>query len=191
MSELTRELIEGNKSFQANEWDPEDARLEAKPAKKLAVLACMDTRHAVERVLGLKHGDAKIIRNAGNWLDDGALRSLVVAVHLLGVENVAIMGHTQCGMTKVGRGEFRIAHSIAERTPVPLHEVMRPGFQRWLGGITDVEEHVRRSTDLVRNHPYIPDDVQVFGIVYDNETGTIRILEKPQVAERPMTKRQT
>ena len=105
----------------------------------------MDTRHNVEKVLGLKHGDAKVIRNAGNLLDDGTLRSLVVAVHLLGVRAVAILGHTKCGMTLVGRGEFRIAKGIAATTSVPLHEVMRPDFQRWLGGFPDAEE---RQTKL-------------------------------------------
>lgn len=176
---LLDELLEGNARFVEAAWDPTDADLAAPPAKRLAVVACMDTRYNVERVLGLSHGDAKIIRNAGNVVDDGTLRSLIVAVHLLGVERIAIMGHTKCGMTMVGRGEFRIAHSIAAKTGVPLHDVMRPDFQRWLGGFHDPDEHVRRSVDVVRHHPYMPRDIEVFGLMYDNDTGRLRPVQDP------------
>lgn len=171
------DLLEGNAQYVQSGWDAADANLATPPTKRLAVVACMDTRHNVERVLGLQHGDAKVIRNAGNVVDDGTLRSLIVAVHLLGVRHVAVLGHTKCGMTLVGRGEFRIARSIAETTGVALHEVMRPDFQRWLGGFDDAEVHVRRSVQLVRRHPYMPRDLDVFGLIYDNATGKIRPVE--------------
>src|SRR5688572_28051120 len=109
-------LLEGNRQYVSTDWDPNDKELATPPALGLAVVACMDTRHNVEKVLGIKHGEAKVIRNAGNLLDDGMLRTLVVAVHLLGVRTVAILGHTKCGMTLVGRGEFRIAKSIVQNT---------------------------------------------------------------------------
>lgn len=167
-------LLEGNRAFADNHWDPADRELAPSPTLQLAVVACMDTRHSVEKVLGLHHGDAKIIRNAGNLLDDGTLRSLVVCVHRLGVRHIAILGHTKCGMTLVGRGEFRIAKSIAATTDVPLHEVMRPDFQRWLGGFSDAEENVRRSVQLVASHPLMPKNLQVLGLLYDNDTGRVR-----------------
>lgn len=167
------ELLDGNRRFRAKEWDPTDSDLGAPPAKRLAVVACMDTRYNVEKVLGLAHGDAKIIRNAGNMIDDGTLRSLLVAVHLLKVERIAVMGHTRCGMTLVGRGDFQIANSINETTGIALNEVMRPDFQRWLGGFTDVAENVRRSLDILRNHPYLPDTVELIGLVYDNANGRV------------------
>jgi carbonic anhydrase len=167
-------LLEGNREYVAKEWDPADRELATPAALKLAVVACMDTRHNVEKVLGLKHGDAKIIRNAGNLLDDGTLRSLLVAIHLLGVRHVAVLGHTKCGMTMVGRGEFRIARSIAATTDMPLHEVMRPDFQRWLGGFDSAEENVRRSVQILRKHPLMPKGLEVIGLLYDNETGETR-----------------
>lgn len=176
MSLLDR-LLAGNERFVSNDWNPTDRELAAPPSQRLAVVACMDTRYNVEKVLGLEHGDAKIIRNAGNIVDDGALRSLVIAAHLLDVQHVAIMGHTKCSMTAIGRGEFRIARSIAEKTGVSLHEVMRPDFQRWLGGYADVEDEVRRSVSLVRGHPYMPKTLDVFGLLYDNDTGRIRPLD--------------
>lgn len=171
------DIIAGNARFVEEGWDPADSALVSQPAKELAVVACMDTRNAVERVLGLRHGDAKVIRNAGALVDDGTLRSLIVAVHLLGVRHVCIMGHTKCGMTLVGRGEFRIAHSISERTGVALHDVMRPDFQRWLGGFADPVEHTRDSVRLVRRHPYMPKDIDVFGLLYDNDTGRVSPVE--------------
>jgi carbonic anhydrase len=173
---LLDELLAGNRRFVAGDWDPADRTLAGGPTKRLAVVACMDTRYNVEKVLGLHHGEAMIIRNAGNHVDDGTLRSLLVAVHLFGVEHVAIMGHTKCGMTTVGRGEFRIARSIAAKSHVPLHEVMTPDFQRWLGGFDDVDAHIRRSIGLVRGHPYLPDSLHVFGLVYDNDSGRVRSL---------------
>lgn len=171
---LLEELLEGNARYVAQGWSAKDSDLASPPAKRLAVVACMDTRHNVERVLNLEHGDAKIIRNAGNIVDDGTLRSLIVAVHLLDVDKICVMGHTKCGMTQVGRGEYRIARSIAARTGVSLHEVMRPDFQRWLGGFTDPEQHVRDSMHLVRSHPYMPRDLTVVGLLYDNDTGRVR-----------------
>lgn len=174
---IREDLLAGNKNYVRDGWESGDAAMDAPPTKRLAVVACMDTRHNVERVLGLRHGDAKIIRNAGNVVDDGTLRSLIVAVHLLGVRHVAVMGHTKCGMTLVGRGEFRIARSIAKKAGVPMHDVMRPDFQRWLGGFEDAAENVRRSVELVRRHPYMPRDIDAFGLLYDNDTGRVDLLD--------------
>ena len=182
---VRRDLLEGNLRFVAEDWDSTDRELATPPAKRLAVVACMDTRYNVEKVLHLAHGDAKIIRNAGNLVDDGTLRSLIIAVHLLEVETVAVMGHTKCGMTMVGQGEFRIARSIAQKTGVPLHEVMRPDFQRWLGGFADVQEQVRRSVSLVREHPYMPKTLDVFGLLYDNDTGRVSPVSGKAAQEPP------
>jgi carbonic anhydrase len=181
---LLDELLQGNARFVAQHWDPADAVLAAPPSKRLAVVACMDTRYNVEHVLGLKHGDAKIIRNAGNVVDDGTLRSLLVAVHLLGVQHVAILGHTKCGMTLVGKGEFRIARSIHETTGAPLHEVLRPDFQRWLGGFDDVAANVLRNLALVRGHPYMPRSLDAFGLVYDNDSGRVAPVPEERSALR-------
>jgi carbonic anhydrase len=183
VQDLLGTLLDGNRRYVATEWDPADNGLAAPPAMRLAVVACMDTRHNVEKVLGLRHGDAKVIRNAGNLLDDSTLRSLVVACHLLGVRTVAILGHTKCGMTLVGRGEFRIAKSIAATTEVPLHEAMRPDFQRWLGGFADTEENVRRSAQMVQSHPLMPKGLQVLGLLYDNETGHVKSVDLGKKAE--------
>ncbi len=171
---IVDDLIAGNERFVKDGWDPAEAEMPGVPAKRLAIVACMDTRHAVETVLGLQHGDAKIIRNAGNRIDDGALRSLIVGVHALQVERIVVMGHTKCGMLGVGHGDFPIAHSIAKLTDTDLHSVMKPDFQRWLGGIDDVEKHVQNSVELLRQHPFMPKTLEIAGLVYDNDTGRVK-----------------
>jgi len=170
------DLLAGNERFVEAEWNPDDSDLGAKPRLKLAVIGCMDTRFNVEKVLGLQNGDAKIIRNAGNILDDGTLRSVLVAVHLLGVEEICVLGHTKCGMTMVGRGEFTIAKSIATSTGVALSEVMRPDFQRWLGGFDDPAGNVQRAVAALIGHPYLPKSLKVFGLLYDNDTGRVQLV---------------
>jgi carbonic anhydrase len=79
-------------------------------------------------------------------------------------------------MTLVGRGEFRIAKSIAATTEIPLHEAMQPDFQRWLGGFEDPEQNVRRGVDLLDKHPALPHDLEVIGLLYDNDTGRVSVV---------------
>lgn len=172
-----QDLLDGNRRFVETDWDREDAELASRPRRSLAIVACMDTRYNVEKVLGLAHGDAKIIRNAGNILDDGTLRSLLVAAHAMGVRNIAVMGHTKCGMTQIGHPDFPVAHGIAATTDTPYQDVMRPDFQRWLGGFEDAEGQVRRSVRLMAGHPLLPRDLVVLGLLYDNDTGRVRVVE--------------
>src|SRR5688500_1657409 len=130
-------LLEGNEDYVRNGWDPSDRELGAPPALRLAVVACMYTRHNVEKVLGLKHGDAKVIRNAGNVVGVVPLRSPVVAGYMLGVRRIAIFVRPQCGMSLVGRAELGVASSIAGTTELPLAVVTTPEYHKWLGGFQD------------------------------------------------------
>jgi carbonic anhydrase len=166
--DIKQDLIEGNRAF-ADGFDESEATMPAPPAKKLAVVACMDSRHSICKVLGLHHGDAKIIRNAGNHVSDDAIRSLVVGAHYLGVENVAVMGHTKCGMTSPDAGGA-IMKSLREQG---VDEANLEGVGEWLGGFPDVVEQVRAGMAKVRNHPLLPRNLNVVGFVYDNDTGRI------------------
>ncbi|MGB0651902.1 MAG: beta-class carbonic anhydrase [Thermoplasmatota archaeon] len=166
-TETLQALLDGNAAFLAQGWDPADAELPGPPRRQLAVVACMDCRYSITRVLGLEHGDAKIIRSAGAVVDDGALRSLVVAVHGLGVRHIVVVPHTKCGMLAVGAGDT----AIAAATGGPVDEV-----QQWLDGFEDVDAHARESVRRIRDHPYLPDEVTVEALVYDNETGAVRVV---------------
>lgn len=147
------------------------------PNKKLAVLSCMDTRLSVllQDALGLKNGDAKIIKNAGAVIPtpwDSAMRSLIVAVYELGVTEIMVVAHTTCGACHMSFGHFReemlkrgIPSSELERSDIDLNA--------WLEGFHDTEESVRSTVSTIVNHPLIPSDVCVRGFIIESATGEL------------------
>ena len=145
------------------------------PARKLAVLACMDARLSVEQFLGLKTGDAHIIRNAGGVVTEDALRSLIISHHLLGTQEFLVINHTDCGMLSFTDEELR---SRLERTTGQTAVV--PAY---FHSFRDVEENVHRQVQRLRSHPWIPSYVTVRGFVYEVETGQLREVA-PELARR-------
>ncbi len=133
------------------------------PGRKLAVLACMDARLTVEDVLGLRTGDAHIIRNAGGLATDDAIRSLVISQRLLGTEEVLVIEHTGCGMLTFEDEAVRA--DIAAQTG---HEVDLP-----LRAFDDLDENLRAQVERIREHPWIK-DVPVHGLIYEVESGRLR-----------------
>ena len=150
------------------------------PAKKVAVLSCMDTRLSVllQEALGLKNGDAKIIKNAGAVIPtpwDSAMRSLIVAVYELGVEEIMIVAHTTCGACHMSFGHFRkemLHRGISEET---IKAVSASGIDldAWLEGFHDTDRSVRETVAAVRQHPLMPADLSVRGFVIDSVTGAL------------------
>lgn len=150
------------------------------PDKKLAIVSCMDTRltELLAAALGLKNGDAKIIKVAGAEVAHpfgSVMRSLLIAVCELGVENIMIVAHTNCGAQHMSGKEMvanmeRLGVS-AERIEFARHCGI--DFDKWLAGFGDTEEAVRKSVDMVRNHPVMPPHVHVGGYVMDSVTGEL------------------
>lgn len=148
------------------------------PAKKLAVLTCMDTRLTVllQEALGLKNGDAKIIKNAGGLIlseTDSAIRSLLVGIYELGVKEVMVVHHSTCGACHMSYNEFKphmLEHGISEAT---LKEWEAKGVGEWLEGFHDTEASVRKTVAAVVNHPLVPKDVVVRGFIIDSVTGEL------------------
>src|SRR5579872_527852 len=139
------------------------------PARKLAVLACMDARLSVEQFLGLKTGDAHIIRNAGGVITEDALRSFLISHHLLGTQEFVIINHTDCGMLSFSDDELR---ARLEKT-TGASAVVPACFYSF----RDLEENVRRQIQRLRSHPWIPSQVGVRGFVYDVTSGRLREVE--------------
>ena len=150
------------------------------PDKKLAVVSCMDTRltELLAAALGLKNGDAKIIKVAGAEVAHpfgSVMRSLLIAVCELGVEDVMIVAHTNCGAQHMSGEEM--VHDMRrlgvsdERIEFARHCGI--DFDRWLAGFGDTEESVRKSVDLILNHPVMPPHVRVAGFVMDSVTGEL------------------
>jgi carbonic anhydrase len=136
------------------------------PARKLAIVACMDARLTVEQFLGLKTGDAHIIRNAGGIVTEDALRSLILSHHLLGTQEFMIINHTDCGMLTFKDQELA-AKLEAGTNASPVAPSRFYSF-------TDVENNVRQQIQRVKTHPWIPKQIPVRGFVYDVKTGSLR-----------------
>lgn len=169
-------VLEFNREFVASK--KYEAHLTDKyPDKRLAVLSCMDTRLSVllQDALGLKNGDAKIIKNAGavipsQW--DSAMRSLIAAVYELGVNEIMVVAHTTCGACHMSFGHFKeemlkrgIPESEMDRNDVDLNE--------WLEGFHDTEASVRNTVASIIEHPLIPKDIVVRGFIIDSATGEL------------------
>ena len=139
------------------------AALPSTPTRKLAVLACMDARLSIESALGLGTGEAHVIRNAGGVATDDVIRSLVVSQHLLGTEEVVVIGHTGCGMHAFPEDEVRRELTRATGTDVDLD------FEAF----EDLEQNVREQVRRIHAHPWTK-DVPVHGLIYEVETGRLR-----------------
>jgi carbonic anhydrase len=140
-------------------------RLTPRPERKLAVLTCMDTRLSI-RTLGLKTGDAHIIRNAGGIVTDDSLRSLLVSHYLLGTEEFMVINHTDCGLMHTTEQELRTR--IQNRAGTAA---IAPAF---FFAFQNIEENVRQQLQKLRTHPWIPKEVAMRGFVYDVTSGLLR-----------------
>jgi carbonic anhydrase len=141
-----------------------DADLPAPPAMKLVVVTCMDARIDVHAVLGLKPGEAHVLRNAGGVVTDDTIRSLAISQRMLGTEEVLLMHHSRCGMQGFTDEEF--ARELERETGAA------PDWAP--GAFSDLEDSVRESTARIQASPFIPRKDAVRGFVYDVETGRLR-----------------
>ena len=140
-------------------------RLTPRPERKLAILTCMDTRLSI-RTLGLKTGDAHIIRNAGGIVTDDSLRSLLISHHLLGTEEFMVINHTDCGLMQATEQDLRTR--IQNRAGTAA---IAPAF---FYAFQNIDENVRHQLQKLRTHPWIPKSVAIRGFVYDVATGLLR-----------------
>jgi len=159
------ELLAANEGYAAS-FSKGD--LPVPPARKVAVLTCMDARLDPERFLGLEEGDAHIIRNAGGRASDDAIRSLVISYKLLGTREFLVIHHEDCGM---------MTHTNEQ-----IREALRRDLNADASGIdflpfSDLDESVREDVQTIRSSPLIADDIEVRGLVYDVKTGRLREVE--------------
>lgn len=158
---VLEEIREANDRYSA---EFEHGSLPLPPARRFAVLTCMDARIDPARALGLAEGDAHVIRNAGGLASDDALRSVVISQALLGTSEVFVIGHTDCGMETFTNDELRA--QLRERRGV---EAAHLDFQPF----RQVEARVRASVRRLRETSLLPDDYAVHGFVYDVATGKL------------------
>lgn len=153
------------------------------PDKRIAIVTCMDTRlvELLPAALGIKNGDVKIIKNAGGTITnpfDSTMRSLLVAVYELGVNEIMVIGHTGCGVQGMNAEEMLSlmrARGIDEEH-ISLMRHCGIDLDSWLHGFTDTDAAVAETVDLIRNHPLMARDVRVAGYIMDSTTGQLRSL---------------
>jgi carbonic anhydrase len=158
---VTDELLRNNETY-AESFEQGD--LPIPPAKKLAVVACMDARLDVHAILGLEIGEAHVIRNAGGVVTDDEIRSLAISQRLLGTEEIILIHHTDCGMLLFTDDEFR--GQLQQDTGI------KPPWSP--ESFTDLDDDVRSSMGRIKASPFIPHKDAVRGFVYDVGTGRLR-----------------
>ena len=158
---VTDELLENNaayaESFQKGE-------LPLPPARGVAVVACMDARLDVHKILGLEEGEAHVIRNAGGVITDDEVRSLTISQRLLGTREVILIHHTDCGMLTFSDDELK--------AQIHAEVGLKPHFS--MESFSDLEEDVRQSMARIKASPFVPHKEGVRGFVYEVETGRLR-----------------
>ncbi|MEH3055169.1 MAG: carbonic anhydrase [Patulibacter minatonensis] len=152
------------------------AGLPTAPARKLAVVVCMDSRIDVFAALGLDIGEAHVIRNAGGIVTDDVVRSLVISQRFLDTEEIVVIQHTRCGMQTFSDDE--LADALDEETG------QRPTWK--IGSFKDLDQSVKSSVRTIRHSPFIPNRDKVWGFVYDVESGKLRRIIGPEDADQPL-----
>lgn len=159
----TNEYLANNKAYAASF----NGLLPSPPAKKVAVVACMDARLNVYGALGIQEGEAHIIRNAGGVVNDDEIRSLAISQRLLGTEEIILIHHTDCGMLTFTDDEFK-ACILAETGIMP----------DWAAtAFSDLEADVKQSIARINSNPFVPKKDSVRGFIFDVSTGELTEVE--------------
>jgi len=177
---MIKNIIEYNKAFASNGLGSKYATSKY-PDRNLAIVTCMDTRltEMLPAALGLKNGDAKIIKDAGGMIVHpfgSVVRSLLIAIYELGVTQIMVIGHTDCGVQHMDVAEITEKMKEEGIEEEIFHQMRYYGidFDQWMGGFDCVETAVRESVELLEHHPLIPDKVSIYGFIIDTETGLLR-----------------
>ncbi|MGZ6525369.1 MAG: beta-class carbonic anhydrase [Tumebacillaceae bacterium] len=176
------DILNHNKEFTQNkEYIPFQAKRISD--HKIVVVSCMDTRltELLPRAMNLKAGDAKFIKDAGAIVSHpfgSVMRSVIVAIYELKADMVVVVGHHDCGMSSINPDstlEKMKTRGISDDT---INTLKNSGIklEDWLHGFDNVEDSVRGSVEIIRNHPLVPKDVPVHGLVIDPETGRLDIV---------------
>ena len=180
-STVVQEVEAANAQY-AGRFGEKLSKLPIPPARKFAILTCMDARMHASKLFGLEEGDAHIIRNAGGRASDDAIRSLVISYKLLGTKEFFVVHHTNCGMVTFNNGVM--AGLLANSLETAVHEGTAwkdvgqgPGSAEaakidWLT-FTDDRQAIIDDVKKVRNHPLVPKSIPVYGYLYDVRTGKL------------------
>lgn len=171
-------IIEANRHFVRPDAFPPLPKL---PNKQIAIFTCMDTRLVdfLEPAMGLSRGEAKVIKNAGNTIIDpmagGVIRSLVAGVFMLGVEEIFVIGHRDCGMAEIDEQAI-YADMIRRGVSPETIDILVPDLKQWLGIFSHPVENVERVVRIISHNPLIPNDVPVHGLLFCPDDGHLEVV---------------
>jgi carbonic anhydrase len=177
-----KEILKFNDAFVRNkQYEP--YKTTKFPDKKMVILSCMDTRltELLPRALNIKNGDAKLIKNAGAVITHpfgSIMRSIIVAIYELNATEVCVIGHHGCGMNTINPSKMLdkfIQRGVSKDTISTL-EYSGIHLETWLYGFDQVDDSVKASVNLIKNHPLIPKDVPIHGLVIDPENGKLDLI---------------
>lgn len=188
MAKILDEVLAANRAYAATFGDK--GKLAMPPARRFAILTCMDARLDPAKFAGLAEGDAHVIRNAGGRASDDAIRSLVISYKLLGTQEWFVIHHTNCGMElftdDVMSGLLEKSLETAKIDDKGWHDVgAGPGstlgkFIKW-HTISDLPRSVVDDVARIRSHPLVPKKIPIYGYIYDVKTG--RLVEVPEATK--------
>lgn len=181
MSTISEILDHNHKFVEEKAYEP--YKTDKVPNRKIVVFSCMDTRltELLPKAMGLKNGDAKIVKNAGAIINDpydSAVSSILVGLWQLGADEVVVVGHRDCGMSGL-KGAASLEkmkdNGISEET---LKEIENQGVdvEKWLSGFDSIEGNVQHSVDMLKQHPLLPKGAKVHGLVIDPGTGKLDLV---------------
>ena len=176
------EILAANEAFLSKQQPTQLSHL---PRKRLAIITCMDTRltHLFEAALGLERGDVLQLRTAGATIPEGqevngdVIRSLAGGIYLLGVREVAVIGHTECGLSHGNLAALTASMQALGVDPAQLPE-QGEELLRWLGTFQDVRQNVARTAQAIRTSPYLPRSIPVHALVIDVQTGRLEMVDR-------------
>lgn len=180
---ILEEVIVSNQYFVENlpmEYINKNNKITKLPNRHLAIVTCMDTRlvEFLEHALGISRGEAKIIKNAGNTVTgpfEATIRSLVVGVFELGVKEIMVIGHHDCGIanaTSQGLIDKMLSRGISEAAI----RMIRHELEEWIDGFHNPLQNIKNVVDKIHSNPLIPDDVPVHGLIFDPKSGKLEIV---------------
>lgn len=172
------EIIAANRNFvKPNAFPP----LPKSPQRQITIFTCMDTRLVdfLEPAMGLKRGEAKVIKNAGNTIVDpmsgGVIRSLVAAIFTLGVEEVFVIGHRDCGMSQIDAESVK-KDMVCRGISPDVIDIHIPDLKQWLGIFAHPVENIARVVKIIRHNPLIPKDVPIHGLLFCPDDGHLDVV---------------
>lgn len=176
------EILEYNKKFvKSNKY--ELYKTTKYPNKKIAILTCMDTRltELLPAALGLKNGDVKIIKNAGAVVTHpfgSVMRSLLLAIYDLEVDEIMVIGHYDCGMQSLDSSKLiqKMLDRNIKSEKLEMIKYCGVDIHKWLRGFDSVKESVSETVEVIKNHPLMPEDVGIYGFIIDPTTGQLEAI---------------